>query len=270
MSFQNIGRTNAKTVSSSRGRSFRSSEDQTGSSELGKQIHPLQDQFSKGINGLKRFENRDPLEAKSDYPKNIIPAKLFSPNTPSNPLNYRSLDSITQSNQNNMKVIRQTKSEILFRMSEEVSIYQREVGELSKAMNGLGNPSQHHDTNEWKFKQKMDQIEKRGYQIEKNLKSQEINIQNLPRSQAAGARSSHVRLTRDFRYVQGTFRSLKLEFKKRKEQSNPFQYISKADTSEMEKNKWNSEQVADLNEVCRLQFFIIHDIFNLPILLRLL
>lgn len=79
---------------------------------------------------------------------------------------------------------------------------------------------------EWKCKVQIDQIGQRGEEIEQNLRLQETSIQQMTRSEAANARSSHLRLTRDFRYVQSTFKTLRLEFNQRREQYDQSRYSS--------------------------------------------
>lgn len=100
---------------------------------------------------------------------------------------------------------------ITIRMNEEVTLFKRDIEDLKIIVQNLCNsPS---DTREWSCRQKIDALEKRGVEIGESLRTQENSIQSMTRSEAAAARAMHTKLSRNFRYVLSTLKTLKLDFR---------------------------------------------------------
>jgi hypothetical protein len=59
----------------------------------------------------------------------------------------------------------------------------------------------------------LDVIQQLGQKIESLLTEQERKMENMPRTEASKSRSTHIKLTRDYRWVETKFKNLQLEAK---------------------------------------------------------
>lgn len=62
----------------------------------------------------------------------------------------------------------------------------------------------------------MDVLKQLGEKLEKQLQQQEAQLESLPRNEAAKKRATHIKLSRDFRRVEATFKNVQLETRRKR------------------------------------------------------
>jgi len=67
-----------------------------------------------------------------------------------------------------------------------------------------------------RYNLQIDVINQLGQRIENNLKSHEKRLSSLPRAEASSLRTTHVKLTRDYRMVEQQFKNVQLDVKRRR------------------------------------------------------
>ena len=70
----------------------------------------------------------------------------------------------------------------------------------------------------FRYKVQVDVLKQLGSKIEKQLQAQEAKMNSMPRTEAARVRATHIKLSRDFRRVETTFKTIQLEAKRKRAQ----------------------------------------------------
>jgi len=107
----------------------------------------------------------------------------------------------------NAKMMGASTSYALSSISEAIVQYQKNLGILSKIAESIGSKADNH-TIQTQYRTQVDVIEQLGSKIEHQMSSQEDQMKRMQREEAARCRSTHVKLNRDFRQVQSTYRNL--------------------------------------------------------------
>jgi len=95
-------------------------------------------------------------------------------------------------------------------VSQAILQYQQNVGILSKIVGTIGTNDDGPLTQQ-QFKVQLDVIRQLGQNIESLLGEQEQKMETLSRTDASKSRSTHIKLTRDYRWVETKFKNLQLE-----------------------------------------------------------
>mmetsp|Transcript_8061 Transcript_8061/g.11097 ORF Transcript_8061/g.11097 Transcript_8061/m.11097 type:complete len:274 (-) Transcript_8061:425-1246(-) len=100
-------------------------------------------------------------------------------------------------------------------VSDGILQYQRNVGLLEKMTKKIGSREDGavFDT---QYKLQVDVINQLGQKIERQLRTQENAMVSMSRSEATRSRATHMKLTKDFRRVEATFKNLQLEVRRKK------------------------------------------------------
>ena len=82
----------------------------------------------------------------------------------------------------------------------------------------------------------LDVIQQLGQRIENQLRSQESRLTTLPRTEASSLRTTHVKLSRDYRLVEQQFKNVQLDVKRKRSMAEAMQRDA-ARTEEEEKER---------------------------------
>lgn len=104
-------------------------------------------------------------------------------------------------------------------ISHGILQYQRNVGILDDIARSIGTKNDG-AVLETQLKAQVDVIRQLGSKIEKQLHEQERGMQVLPRDDAPRGRATHIKLTRDYRRVETTFKNILLESTRRRNVAN--------------------------------------------------
>lgn len=99
--------------------------------------------------------------------------------------------------------------------SDGIKQYQKNVG-LLETMNSQVGTKADGAVLETQHKVQVGVINELGAKIEKNLRSLEISMSSMTRTDAARCRATHVKLNRDFRSVETKFKKLQLEARRKR------------------------------------------------------
>lgn len=99
--------------------------------------------------------------------------------------------------------------------SDSILQYQKNVGLLENMNRQVGTKADG-PVLETQFKVQVGVINELGSKIEKHLRSLEMNMASMTRTEASRCRSTHVKLNRDFRTVETKFKKLQLEAMRRR------------------------------------------------------
>jgi len=100
-------------------------------------------------------------------------------------------------------------------LSQAVLQYQQNVGILSNIIQGIGTKSDGPLLKQ-QYKVQTDVIREIGAKIESQLAQQEKHMETMTRTDASKGRATHVKLTRDYRWVETKFKNIQLECKQRR------------------------------------------------------
>lgn len=139
-------------------------------------------------------------------------------------------------------------------VSDGILQYQRNVGILDKIIRKMGTKADD-SLLETQYNVQVDVIRQLGEKIEKQLQVQEINMQSLTRTEAARSRATHVKLTRDFRRVETTFKNMQLEARRKRQ-------LVQAQKQEREEEDRKREEEGVDSEAMRVQMQIHEDRVN--------
>ena len=100
-------------------------------------------------------------------------------------------------------------------VSDSIVQYQRNVALLEKLARSAGTQN---DTSvlQTQYSVQIDVINQLGQRIETQFKAQEQRISSLPRTEAGQLRTTHVKLTRDYRQVEQKFKNVQLDVKNKR------------------------------------------------------
>ena len=70
--------------------------------------------------------------------------------------------------------------------------------------------------NHQRYNLQLDVINQLGQRIEKQLKQHESRLTTLPRTEASSLRTTHVKLTRDYRLVEQQYKNVQLDVKRKR------------------------------------------------------
>jgi len=93
-----------------------------------------------------------------------------------------------------------------------IFISQQNVGILSNIVNNIGTEDDG-PLLQKQLKVQIDVIRQLGTKIETNLKELEQKLQSMPRAEAAENRATHIKLTRDYHWVETKYKNVQLEAK---------------------------------------------------------
>jgi t-SNARE complex subunit (syntaxin) len=100
-------------------------------------------------------------------------------------------------------------------ISDGILQYQRNVGILQKIMNQVGTKTDG-PVLETQYKVQVDVLQQLGGKLEGQLRVQEGRLQSVGRTDAAKLRATHIKLTRDFKTVEVTFKNIQSEYRRRR------------------------------------------------------
>jgi len=92
---------------------------------------------------------------------------------------------------------------------------QRNVGILERIARQVGTRTDGEEL-QTQYEVQLDVLNQLGEKLEIQLKEQERQLESLPRTEAAKKRATFVKLSRDFRRVENTFKTIKLETRERR------------------------------------------------------
>jgi len=100
-------------------------------------------------------------------------------------------------------------------VSDSIVQYQRNVGLLEKMARSVGTKN---DTSvlQTQYNLQLDVIHQLGQRIENQLLTHESRLSTLPRTEASSLRTTHVKLTRDYRLVEQQFKNAQLDVKRKR------------------------------------------------------
>ncbi|KAL3769959.1 hypothetical protein ACHAW5_010033 [Stephanodiscus triporus] len=100
-------------------------------------------------------------------------------------------------------------------VSDSIVQYQRNVTLLEKMARSVGTKN---DTSvlQTQYNLQIDVIQQLGERIENQLRSQESRLTTLSRTEASSLRTTHVKLSRDYRLVEQQFKNLQLDVKRKR------------------------------------------------------
>jgi len=100
-------------------------------------------------------------------------------------------------------------------VSDSIVQYQRNVALLEKLARSVGTKS---DTSvlQTQYNLQIEVINQLGQRIENQLRSHESRLTTLPRTEASSLRTTHVKLTRDYRLVEQQFKNVQLDTKRKR------------------------------------------------------
>jgi len=100
-------------------------------------------------------------------------------------------------------------------VSDSIVQYQRNIALLEKLARNVGTKN---DTSvsQTQYNLQLEVIQQLGQRIETQLRSHESRLSTLPRSEASSLRTTHIKLTRDYRLVEQQFRNLQLDVKRKR------------------------------------------------------
>mmetsp|Transcript_18586 Transcript_18586/g.34419 ORF Transcript_18586/g.34419 Transcript_18586/m.34419 type:complete len:302 (-) Transcript_18586:287-1192(-) len=100
-------------------------------------------------------------------------------------------------------------------VSDSIVQYQRNIALLEKLARNVGTK---HDTSvsQTQYNLQLEVIQQLGQRIETQFRSHESRLSTLPRSDASSLRTTHVKLTRDYRLVEQQFKTLQLDVKRKR------------------------------------------------------
>jgi len=100
-------------------------------------------------------------------------------------------------------------------VSQGILQYQQNVGILSNIIKSIGT-DEDGPLLKQQFKVQSDVISQIGSKIENQLSQQETLMESMTRTDASKSRATHVKLTRDYRWVETKFKNIQLENKQRR------------------------------------------------------
>jgi len=100
-------------------------------------------------------------------------------------------------------------------VSDSIVQYQRNVALLEKMARSVGTKNDTSVT-QTQYNLQLDVIHQLGQRIENQLHSHESRLSALPRSEASSLRTTHVKLTRDYRLVEQQFKNVQLDVKRKR------------------------------------------------------
>mmetsp|Transcript_24681 Transcript_24681/g.36236 ORF Transcript_24681/g.36236 Transcript_24681/m.36236 type:complete len:260 (+) Transcript_24681:37-816(+) len=100
-------------------------------------------------------------------------------------------------------------------VSDGILQYQRNVGILERIARQVGTRTDGEEL-QTQYEVQLDVLNQLGEKLEIQLKEQERQLESLPRTEAAKKRATFVKLSRDFRRVENTFKTIKLETRERR------------------------------------------------------
>lgn len=107
-------------------------------------------------------------------------------------------------------------SSALATISEGVVQYQKNIGILSRIAEEVGTKADNR-TVQTQYRTQVEVIEQLSKKIEYQLNVQENQMKSMSREEAAKCRATHIKLNRDFRQVQSTYRNLTSAVKRKME-----------------------------------------------------
>jgi len=103
-------------------------------------------------------------------------------------------------------------------VSDGILQYRRNVGILEKISRSIGTTDSDSAVSETQYRVQVDVVKQLGTKIEKQLQTQEIKMNSMPRSESARCRATHIKLARDYRRVETTYKNIQLETKRKRVQ----------------------------------------------------
>mmetsp|Transcript_28097 Transcript_28097/g.67685 ORF Transcript_28097/g.67685 Transcript_28097/m.67685 type:complete len:298 (+) Transcript_28097:117-1010(+) len=100
-------------------------------------------------------------------------------------------------------------------VSDSIVQYQRNVALLEKMSRTVGTKNDTSVT-QTQYNLQIEVINQLGQRIENQLRSQESRLTALPRNEASSLRTTHVKLTRDYRLVEQQFKNVQLDVKRKR------------------------------------------------------
>jgi hypothetical protein len=114
---------------------------------------------------------------------------------------------------------------------------------------------------QYRYNLQLDVIRQLGTRIEKQLQSQESRLSTLPRTEAAQSRTTHVKLSRDYRLVEQQFKNVQLDVKKKRSLAEARQREIRIEEEEKERRRVNGGGEGSAgDEVMRRQMQIQEDV----------
>lgn len=100
-------------------------------------------------------------------------------------------------------------------VSDSIVQYQRNVALLEKMARSVGTKN---DTSvlQTQYNLQIDVIQQLGQRIETQLSTHEKRLTTLPRSEASSLRTTHIKLSRDYRLVEQQFKNVQLDVKRKR------------------------------------------------------
>lgn len=213
-------------------------------------------QENRPVSGIDRLRNT------YANPETKSTLSYFSPNTS---VNHNSSGNNNLGRMPNERPHGSPSGTMFHRISEEIHMYQKDVNDFGKVLRESRNPGMNSpQRDDWMLQKQMDTLSRRGEMIQQNLNTHEQSLQKMNRTEFYKARSSYMRLVRDFRYVCSTYQNLSQEFRRRRQyggynnvhgdeirQSNSTDESDKVSRSSVHKNN-NKESQRNL-QIQRLQ-----------------
>jgi len=110
-----------------------------------------------------------------------------------------------------------------------------------------------------RYKLQVDVVNQLGQRIEQQLQAQESAMSTMSRTEASRSRATHVKLTRDFRRVEATFKNLQLEVRRKKAVADA------ARREREEEERGRMEEMGGSGQARRMQMQIEEDVSFLKI-----
>ncbi|KAL7488097.1 hypothetical protein ACHAW6_014000, partial [Cyclotella cf. meneghiniana] len=145
-------------------------------------------------------------------------------------------------------------------LSDSILQYQKNVALLEKMSKSVGTPN---DTSvlETQYSLQLDIINELGTGIENQLSHLESRLATLPRSEASSSRSTHVKLSRDYRLVEQQFKNVQLDVRKKRALQKAKQN-EQIRMEEKRKTDVGGGGTEKSEEVARMQMLIHEDRIN--------
>jgi len=134
-------------------------------------------------------------------------------------------------------------------------IFQRNVGLLERMTRKIGT-REDGAVLETQYKLQVDVVNQLGQRIEQQLQAQESAMSTMSRTEASRSRATHVKLTRDFRRVEATFKNLQLEVRRKKAVADA------ARREREEEERGRMEEMGGSGQARRMQMQIEEDRLN--------
>ena len=116
-----------------------------------------------------------------------------------------------------------------------------------------------------RYKVQVDVLKQLGDKLERQLQVQERQLESLPRTEAAKKRATHIKLARDFRRVEATFKNVQLETRRKRarltEQRTQEEQQARVGAGDQEDDLQRQLQQEDVREdVCRVR--AVYDVYR--------